>query len=123
MMQQMMKRLLTKMDANQAEMKADRKADREELKRMMNATQEITAGQEHMQEMFRTNKEKMDAWIANRKNDRKETTACQYAMETRLKNMEPNSAEKKAVVGRQEISNGEVAIHSLSACRSETAAS
>jgi hypothetical protein len=67
--------------------------------------------------------EKMDAWITNMKDDREETTACQYEMETSLKNMEPNSGEKKAVVKRQKISNEEVAVHSLRACRSETAAS
>jgi hypothetical protein len=90
---------------------------------MMNATQEIRAGQEHMQEMFRTNQKKMDAWIANRKNDRKEMTACHDEMEASIKRIEPNSGEKEAVVERQEISNEEVVIHSLSACQSKTAAS
>jgi hypothetical protein len=40
-------------------------------------------------------KVKTDAWIANRKIDRKETPACQYAMEASLKNMEPNLREKE----------------------------
>jgi aspartyl-tRNA synthetase len=90
---------------------------------MMNATQEIRASQEHMQEIFRTNQEKMDAWIAYRKNDRKESTACHDEMEASIKKIKPNSGEKEAVVELQEISNEEVAIHSLSACRSKTAAS
>jgi hypothetical protein len=36
-------------------------------------------------------------------------------MEGSIKKMEPNSGEKEAVVERQEISNEEVAIHSLRA--------
>jgi hypothetical protein len=44
-------------------------------------------------------------------------------MEASIKEMKPNSGEKETVVERQEISNEEVAIHSLRACRSETAAS
>jgi hypothetical protein len=45
------------------------------------------------------------------KNDRKETTACQDAMEANLDKMEPNSGEKEAIVEQQEIPNEEVAIH------------
>jgi Spy/CpxP family protein refolding chaperone len=37
--------------------------------------------------MFRTNQEKMDAWIANRKFDRKEMTACHDEMEASIKKM------------------------------------
>jgi hypothetical protein len=45
-------------------------------------------------------------------------------MEASIKKMEPNSGEKKeAVVEWQKIPNEEVAVHSLRACRSETAAS
>jgi hypothetical protein len=58
----------------------------------------------------------LDAWITDIKDARKKTTACQYAMETRLKNMEPNSGEKEAVVEWQKIPKEEVAIHSLRAC-------
>jgi hypothetical protein len=36
--------------------------------------------------------------------------------------MERNSEEKEAIVERQEISNEEVAVHRLSACRSKTTA-
>jgi hypothetical protein len=76
-----------------------------------------------MHEMFVTKQEKMHAWIANRKNDRKETTACHDETEASIKKMEPNSGVKEAVVERQEISNEEVTIHHMRACRSETAAS
>jgi hypothetical protein len=77
-------------------------------------------------DLLKTVKEKMQATIgktANRKIDRKETTACQYAIETILKNMESNSGEKETAVEQQEISNEEVAVHSPRTCRSETAAS
>jgi hypothetical protein len=131
----MMERLLAKMDANQAEMKADRKADQEGLKGTMNATQErmdantkamqedIKSGQAEMRSAIGAIGEKMDAWIANMKDDREETTACKYSMETSLKIMEPNSGEKEAVVERQKIPNEEVAVHSLRAWRSEKAGS
>jgi hypothetical protein len=47
----------------------------------------------------------MNAW-------RKETTACQDAMEANLEKMEPNPGEEEATLKRQEIPNEEVAIHS-----------
>jgi hypothetical protein len=67
--------------------------------------------------------EKIDAWIVSMKDDREETTVCQYAIVTSLKNVEPNSGEKEAIVELQKIPNEEVAIHSLRTCRSETAPS
>jgi hypothetical protein len=46
------------------------------------------------------------------KDDRKETTACQDAMEASLRNMEPNSGEKETAVEQHEFPNDEVAVHS-----------
>jgi hypothetical protein len=106
-MQQMMEHLLAKMDANQAEMKADRKAMQEKA----------DAGQA---EIIAAIEMKMDALITNIKIGRKETMACQYAMETSLKKIEPNSEEKDAAVEQHEIPNEEVAVHSQRTCRSET---
>jgi hypothetical protein len=60
-------------------------------------------------------KERM-AWLKDLKFDRKETTACQDAMETNLEKVEPNPGEKEAAVERQETPNEEVAIHPLRAC-------
>jgi hypothetical protein len=65
----------------------------------------------------------MDAWIANRKNDREETTPCQYETGASIKKMEPNPGEKETAVERQEIPNEEIAVHFPRACRCETAAS
>jgi hypothetical protein len=103
----MMERLLAKMDANQAGMKimqekadADRKADREELKGIMDA---------NTKSIVRAFHEKMDACVASRRDDREVTMTCQ-------EKMEPNSGEKEAVVERQQNSNEEVTIHSLRAC-------
>jgi hypothetical protein len=56
------------------------------------------------------------------KDDREETTAYQYAMDTSLNKMEPNLGEKEAVVEGQKIPNEEVTIHSPRACRNKTTA-
>jgi hypothetical protein len=64
-----------------------------------------------------------DKRMETRWDDRKESTACQDAMEGTIKKMEPHSEEKEAIVERQEISNEMVAVHSLKACRSYRAAS
>jgi chromosome segregation ATPase len=83
-----MKAMKEEMDAYQAKTDADREADLENLQEMMKASQEdITYGQAEMRSAIGAIEEKMDAWIANVKDDRKETTACQYAMETILKNL------------------------------------
>jgi hypothetical protein len=87
--EQMLARIEEKMNTN-------RKANREELKGMINVIQE-----------------KVDASIANRKDDRKETTAWQDAMEASLKKNGAKFERKEAVVERQEIPNEVVAIHSL----------
>jgi hypothetical protein len=55
-------------------------------------------------------KANIDACITDIKNDRKETTSCQDAMEANLVEMEPTSGEKEAAVERQETPNEEVAI-------------
>jgi hypothetical protein len=62
-------------------------------------------------------KEKTDALVSNIKIDRKETTACQYATETSLKNMESNPEEKETVLEQHDIPNEEVAVHSQKTCR------
>jgi hypothetical protein len=61
----------------------------------------------------------MDTWIADKKNGRKERTACQEATETNPEKTEPNPGEKEAFVERQETPNEEAAIHSLRTCRKE----
>jgi hypothetical protein len=89
----------------------------ENLQDMMKATQEnIKSGQAEMRSATGAIEEKMDAWIANMKDDQEETMASQYAMETGLKNMEPNSGEKEAVAELQKIPNEKVAVHSPRAC-------
>jgi hypothetical protein len=112
-----MKAMQEQMDAYQAKTDSDREADQINVQEMMKATQKDTkSGQAEVRSIVRAIEEKMDAWIANMKDDREETTAYQYAMQTSLKKMETSLGEKEAVVERQEISNEEVAIHSLRAC-------
>jgi hypothetical protein len=134
----MMERLLAKMDANQAGMKAMQEqmdsnqekaeAEQEEIKGMMNATHErMVAFTKSMREDIKSGQEEIrcivDAWMTDVNDDRKETTACQDAMEGSLKKIESHSGEKEAIVERQKISNEEVSVHSLRACQRETAAS
>jgi hypothetical protein len=64
--------------------------------------------------------EKMDLWMADMKDGRKEMTACQEATEANREKMEPNPGEKEGVVERRKIPNEESAIHFLRACRKET---
>jgi hypothetical protein len=58
-------------------------------------------------------KAKIDACIADMKNDLNETTAYQDAMEANLVKMEPNPGEKEAAVEQHETPNEDVAIYCL----------
>jgi hypothetical protein len=68
-------------------------------------------------------KGKMDTRVANIKDARKKTTACQEVTGANPEKLEANSGEEETAVEQQEIPNEEVAVHSLWTCRSETAAS
>jgi hypothetical protein len=71
---------------------AEQKADREKLQDRMKAYREdFKSDQAKMIAAF---KERMDTLIANITFDRKETTACHYAMETSVKNMEFKSRRR-----------------------------
>jgi hypothetical protein len=94
----------TKTDDNQKELDVDLKETREEIK---SCEAEIKSTVDAFQE-------KMDVSIANRKDDRKETTSFQETTEAHLE------CEKQTSV---DMESAEVAIHSLKECRSETAAS
>jgi hypothetical protein len=98
--------------AMRQEMNANTKAMQEQADANTKAMQELRDLRSGQAKMIAAFKEKTDALIANIKIDRKETTACQYAMETSLKNMESNPEEKETVVERHEIPNEEVAVQS-----------
>jgi hypothetical protein len=100
----MMVLLLARIDTNTRALREDMKTDRENLQETMNANTKAF-------------KEKTDALVANIK------TACQYAMETSLKNMESNPEEKETVLEQHDIPNEVVEIHPLKECRSERTAS
>jgi hypothetical protein len=107
-------KLEAKMDANQK--KTDDSQQRMDVN-LKEIREDIKSGQAEMRSIVEAIEEKMDAWIADIKNDGKETMACQDAMEATLKKVEQNPGEKEAVVEWwQEIPNEEVAIHSLRAC-------
>jgi hypothetical protein len=98
-MQQMMELLLARMDANTrtlqeqmlAEMKAERKGDRELL---LAIRQEMNANTKAF-------KEKTDALVANIKNVRKETTSCHAEM--KATKTEPDPGMMQSVEEHQEI--------------------
>jgi hypothetical protein len=85
-MQQMMERLL-------AEIRADREAYREQLQDRMKAYREDLKSDDA--KMFAAFKEETDAWIANIKDARKETTACQEVTRANSETIEPNPGEKR----------------------------
>jgi hypothetical protein len=106
-LQKIMKEMIdanqTKIDDNQEELDIDLKEMREEIK----------SGEAEMKFTVDAFQEKMDVLIANRKDDRKETS-CQETTEAHLE------CEKQTSV---DMESEEVAIHSLKECRSEKAAS
>jgi hypothetical protein len=109
------------MKAHQARMEADNKAWREKMRA---ETEAIRAETETIRARTKATRDKRmeanrDACIEDIKNDGKETTACQDAMEGNREKIEPNPGEKEAVVEGQEICNEEVAINSLWACQNE----
>jgi hypothetical protein len=97
---EMLKAMQGKADANQAEIKANRKADQEKA----------DAGQV---EIIAAIDKEMDALVANIK------TACQYAIETSLKKMKPNLEEKETVLEQHDIPKEEVAVQSQEATKTE----
>jgi hypothetical protein len=98
-MQEMMDANQTKTDDNQEGMDIDLKETREEIK----------SGQAEMKSIVNAFQEKMDASIANRKEDRKETMSCQVtttcheATDTDLENIEPDPGTMQSVEEHQEI--------------------
>jgi hypothetical protein len=103
-MQQMMECLLAKMEVKQAEVNTKMDANQTKtdnnqevmdvnLKEMR---EEIKSGEVQMKSTVNAFQEKMDASIANRKDDRKETTFCQETTEARLECEKPTSAGMKA---------------------------
>jgi hypothetical protein len=110
-MQEMIERLL----AGQAKAEADRAKDREQMLAEIRAGQEkADANREDLKsgqaKMIAAIKGKTDALIANIKIDRKETTACQYAMETSPEKMEPNLDEKDTAMEQQEIPTSDTSV-------------
>jgi hypothetical protein len=96
-------------------MMAKRNADREEVAARLKVNHNKT-GTNQMRLKPETEHQKMDAWIADMKDDQKKRMACQEVMEASPEKMEPNSGEKEVIVEQQEIPNKEAAIHSLRAC-------
>jgi hypothetical protein len=104
----MMEKMEAERKAYEEKMIAKRKADREEVAARLEAIHDKTDANQMRLEPKTEHQEMMDAWMADMKDDRKERTSCQEAME-------PNPGEMETVVKQQEIPNEEEAIHSLRA--------
>jgi hypothetical protein len=81
------------MDASQTKTGDNQEGKDVNLKQMR---EEIKSGEAEMKSTVNAFREKMDAAIGNRKDDRKETTFCQEKTEARLECEEPTSAGMKA---------------------------
>jgi hypothetical protein len=95
--------------ANQAKMDAKMKTYHEMLARM-EAKTDINL--KEMRSTVDAIEEKMDAWIADRKDDQKETMSCQLTAEVCLDSKEPNLEDMESEVERQEVPTEEAAVNS-----------
>jgi hypothetical protein len=96
--------MVAKWEADREKRKAERKADREVAERLETIHEETDANQMRL-EPETEHQEKVDAWIADIKDGRKEKTACQEATEANPEKLGPDPGEMEAVVERQEIPN------------------
>jgi hypothetical protein len=83
------KTMQEKADANRGQMLAKIDANTEAMR------QDIKSGQAEMRSRVGHIEEKMDAWIANMRDDEKERTSLQETMEACLECKEPTSADMK----------------------------
>jgi flagellar basal body-associated protein FliL len=95
------KEMMARLEAIQAETKTDREemlARIDTNQERMNASlkEEIKYSQAEMRSTVSALEKKMDTWIVNMKDGRKEKTACQEAIEPNLKKMGPNPGGKVA---------------------------
>jgi hypothetical protein len=77
----------------------------------------LDANQEELRSTVNAFLGKMDAWIANIKNDRKERTARHEATEANPKNMEKNPDKIKSGAKHQEVPREEAAVKSSGAMK------
>jgi hypothetical protein len=66
-----------------------------------------------MRYTFGAFQEKMDAWIANMRDDQKETMSCQVKTEVCLDSKEPNLEDMKSEVKHQKVPTEEAVVKSL----------
>jgi hypothetical protein len=87
----------TNRETDQEERKAEEKAYQEDLKKMM-------------EEMLRANQDKMDTWLIEKQDGRKETTACHEATKADAGRTEPEPGVMQPVEEHQEIPKEEAAV-------------
>jgi hypothetical protein len=74
--------------------------------------EEIKSGQAEMRSTANAFQEKMDTWIANMRDDRKETMSCQLTTEACLESKEPNPEDMESEVEHREVPTEEAAVKS-----------
>jgi hypothetical protein len=79
----------------------------------------IRTNQERIETKMDATQEKMDTWIADMKDGRKERMACKEMTDANLEKMEPYPGEKEVVAEQQENPNEKIAFLSLKACRNK----
>jgi hypothetical protein len=122
--EQMKQEMLAMMDANQARLEAtqaETKTDREEMLARTDANQErmneslreeIKSGQAEMRSTVCAIVGKMDASIAEMKDEQRETMACQVRTEACLDSKEPNPEDMESEVEHREVPTEEAAVKS-----------
>jgi hypothetical protein len=116
-------KMMAEWESNRKKRKADfekrmakRKANGEEVAARLEAIHDKKDDNQMSLETETEHQKKMDAWIADMKDGRKERMTCQEAMEANPEKMEPNPGEKEAAVEQQENPNEEVTILFLREC-------
>jgi hypothetical protein len=109
------KEMLVEMKAKADIVREERKANQEQMLAKIEANTEairenIKSGQSEMRSIVGAIKEKMDAWIANTRDSRKERMSCQETMEACLECDEPTSVVMESEANRWEVSKEHAAV-------------
>jgi hypothetical protein len=99
--------MMAEWEADFEMMMAKRKANREEVAARLEAIHDKTDANQMRLVSKTKHQKKMDAWIVDMKDDRKERMGCQEVVEASPEKMESNSGEKEAILEQQEIPNKE----------------
>jgi hypothetical protein len=111
----MLARMQERMNANMKTMQEKADADREQMLAKMNANtkamrEDIKSGEVEMRSIVGHIEEKMNAWMANMNDGRKERTACHEATEADTEKTEHNPVMMQSIGEHQEVPKEEAAV-------------